>query len=506
VRRRARNPAPPAGFTLDPAPWIEVYLDRLPDDEELGFFHVTTRAAMVRQAGALRSRAQLLEQNIVGLGGGHRNVASGLVSFVYVRSRAEWLRTTMQVAARACRNEISAVGVAKAVIDWTGFPDQDPWSTAIEYLADLDEEREGYDEAPLLDPQIKDVLMAIGGESMVAAYERGEVAPWSRRGLFQAIDAFSAEIEQDFEEPQSKYGLLTSLELAIDSFLNPDHESLTECKPIAGFTGVFRHFRSIDPDDIAIVQVAVRDGARDDYVPEECELRFSPDDIALVSIDGLRRRDVAVVRAVLGRVFDERDVERRVARDARHAIELRRRGVDDMALELDRRVMPVCAADDDGAVHELGRVALGAKSVVQGRGDVVAGAPEASTGGLALGARGVGERLDAEHRKRGVRPAKGVLDESLDAVEARAFCGSDAVVAIDEHEPARHSPAAHDDHGGRHLAEGDSSRVVFGLSVIVDGGIVPEDVRRDTLETPRRPSVRFEEARSAFALLRWRPL
>lgn len=261
-------------FTPDPTAWIEVYLEDLPDPEDLSFYHVTTRASAVREAGELRSRAALAKDKVVGLGGGAQNQASGYVSFVYTRDRAEWLARAIGLAARAARNAIPAHEVARELRLWTDFPRGEPWSTALDDTYDRDEEAHADFEEAVADAF--DLVDERGGVL-------DDFAGW--------LDRWRPRIDRAFSTGRRKYELIQRFETVLEEFIDrwqhlyASEFAAVDCRPIVGFTAPYAAFAKIDPDDIAIVRAAVRIRAPVDYVPAECELRFRPEDVRVLSVE-----------------------------------------------------------------------------------------------------------------------------------------------------------------------------------------------------------------------------
>lgn len=284
------------GFSLDPYDWIEgtVAEDYYQPDDDAGFFHVTTRVESVRRTG-LRSRKQLRAENIVGLGGGFQNEAPDKISFVWDLSRSRWLADAMRVACLAAHNALSAADVIRAVFEWTDWPRDPIWSTAIDEA--VDEERVTRHGEPVvlwwLNKVFGHLLMAndLPGDMMELLEPDG-------------LDTWLARNEQALEEEkstgQSKYKLIQYLEHSMEvgrQNFTGDLEESQECMPIVGFTADHSVFVKTNPSEIAIVQAAVRAGAPMEIVINECEIRFRARDVELVSTDVERTGPVPVDQA-----------------------------------------------------------------------------------------------------------------------------------------------------------------------------------------------------------------
>jgi hypothetical protein len=286
---RLPNPANvPPGYTLDPAPWLEKYRgdDDGPGDVD-GLYHVTTRSTRVREAGALRSRGELRSAGIVGLGGGYKNEAPDAVSFVWQLERARWLAGAMRVAALAARDEISAVAVVRAVFAWADYPNGEPWGPWIDSLWE-DQLTEGELETalrPHAENLFGEIITGDLGLSLgYAAQDWGDL--YSTAGIADWLARNASTIEENHPSGRAKYRLLQQIELALTEWAERhvfDWNDLY-CVPLVGFTAEHARFKETLPSEIAIVQAAVRIGAREqDLVPRECELRFLPRDVVIVA-------------------------------------------------------------------------------------------------------------------------------------------------------------------------------------------------------------------------------
>jgi hypothetical protein len=54
------------------------------------------------------------------------------------------------------------------------------------------------------------------------------------------------------------------------------------CSTTVGFTEPAHRFERVRPEAVGLVQLAARKGAGSEQIPSECELRFRPEDLALV--------------------------------------------------------------------------------------------------------------------------------------------------------------------------------------------------------------------------------
>jgi len=56
------------------------------------------------------------------------------------------------------------------------------------------------------------------------------------------------------------------------------------CSTTVGFTEPASKFARVRPEAVGLVQLAARKGAESEQIPSECELRFRPEDLALVGV------------------------------------------------------------------------------------------------------------------------------------------------------------------------------------------------------------------------------
>lgn len=259
-----RNGVPiPDGYTLSPMPWIRGTVmdpEWVDFQDDLGLFHVTTRIVAVKESGALRSRKQLQETSdavIVGLGGGLHDEAPELVSVTTSLERAVWLRDAIEFAAETARGLHSRFEVAEAVLAWTGFDDA---ASEYDYTSD----------------DVADFAAIIGLDmSPDDAYETSVMSY-----LLDHRD------ELPFGTPRENYELIYEMEARYQILLPNWVVDEGTATPTVGFTAPWQSFRHTDPEEVSIVQLAVRLGAPEWMVSHEWELRFDPDDLLIVAVDG----------------------------------------------------------------------------------------------------------------------------------------------------------------------------------------------------------------------------
>ena len=264
----ARDPT----FSLDPYEWVAgTVLEDYCDEDDAGFFHVTTRGAKVFEEGRLRSRSDV---GVIGLGGGRIDPGKH-VSVVINYSRACWLYDAIKNLSRTCKRG-TAVDVVKLVLDWTGFPHNN-WSLAF----DDDPEEGATWPVDLLEFIYEIGMTNVGGEG---DYGRHDLT--TRKGWDALLAEEGAEVNKKWNTPGKRYKLAQFMEDRLEStFYHEDWWDGGICVPLVGFTAAPAEFLRIDPDDVTIVQVALREtvGLVED-IPRECELRLPPANIQIVAV------------------------------------------------------------------------------------------------------------------------------------------------------------------------------------------------------------------------------
>lgn len=270
-------------WTLDPWPWIEGSIfgegGRDPDQ---GLFHVTTRVDAVRASGGLKARREL--GGIVALGGGPKNEAPDLVSFVYDRSRALWLYGAIHATARAARDQIDAVELVKLMFEWTGFPDDSDWSSFIDNWIEMHAEVWGEEQA---ETEMWGMLVDVGASIGVPefALSSDSLVSFRQSDWLRLVDAHADAVRANLGSARAKYRAVQDFEQILSArFTSVDSvdSDLISCESVVGFTAPFDRFSKIDPDQVSVLQCEARIGANVDFEPSECELRFAPKDVRVV--------------------------------------------------------------------------------------------------------------------------------------------------------------------------------------------------------------------------------
>jgi len=279
-RRPRRNPIPDRdpNFLLDPYQWVYgTVLGDYCEEHEAGFFHVTTNRDRVFSEG-LRARS---ETGVVGLGGGANDPRGDRISFVINYPRALWLFASMRGLLVAAKDG-DAAAVLRLVLEWTGFPG-DVWS----FNWDEDEE-EGWDRQS---EDLAELCAELGIEPPDDIQSLAFGGPWE-----QMIAQQSGELNRKWSTPERRYALAQFVEDRLRStFSVDDWWDGGVCMPLVGFTATAKQYLKLKPDQFSIVQAAVRGGAPDDIVSQECEMRFKSSDVQVVAIDCQNQANVLPV-------------------------------------------------------------------------------------------------------------------------------------------------------------------------------------------------------------------
>lgn len=283
-KRRARAPAAgsparaapawrtiarvPTGFTVSPLPFVKGYVleQRVDPDSTgrpgpgFGLYHVTTNLPAVLTEGRLRSRRELRTagKQGAGLGGGFRDQAPDRVSVAVDLDQAERIHGAIRTMAEAVHGRI---GGAEAFERMKGHSDQalDAIDRAMDFLLDGDEGDESYQWAK----RVEDELVRAGQEARTATGPE----------LYEALRRYETTIVDTVAEWTSE-GWISDDELL--------------CGTTVGFTEPAHKFARVLPENVGLLHLAARRGADVDFVNEECELRFRPEDLAVTGVRGSR--------------------------------------------------------------------------------------------------------------------------------------------------------------------------------------------------------------------------
>lgn len=227
------------GYNRKPTSYLDN--DITPEIEDFSTFnlyHVTTNLTGVRQAGRLKSRREL---GIVGLGGGPDNEAPNLISTTYDYNRAYKIYEQIKFVAEMVRGQVRA-------------------SIAF-HAATRDAYREFGEEPDMVDNVVREFIPPIAFKKY--------------------MDGDETMLDKYIKTPEKVYEFFQDLEKAISEDESQSDYTSGE-STIIGFTGTFEQMRQIDPNQVAIIQVVAKKGAKSQQITFEKELRFKPEDLKII--------------------------------------------------------------------------------------------------------------------------------------------------------------------------------------------------------------------------------
>lgn len=259
----------PAGYSASPLRLVRgTILEEVVDphgtgraDEDAGLYHVTTNLPAILAEGRLRSRRELRLANRqgAGLGGGVRDQAPDLVSVGLRLDGALRLLRGMRLMALAVHGRVAPqVALAEFkvinknvihILDGVQGVDPDE-EDAEEFNRMVDDYERGNQQNE------RDVLNSANGEH-------------PGLDLYDALKRYEAHLASTMYEWIDRGWIWAEA---------------TTCNSTIGFTERSTKFLRVDPDAIGLLQLAARAGAPVDMIPEECELRLRPEDLAIVGL------------------------------------------------------------------------------------------------------------------------------------------------------------------------------------------------------------------------------
>jgi len=263
-RFRKISPAP-TGFVTSPLSFVRGTTLKLAVDPEetgkaqpgTGFYHVTTNLPAVLAEGRLRSRRELRAagRQGAGLGGGLRDDAPDRVSVGLTLDGALRVLRATRMMAEAVHGQIDARAAFAAMQDLSGSA-LDLLDRAIEWMVDgvLDEDEPTFHAAR----SYEDELNQLAEDAL-----RARPGP----DLYDALRRYETHIENTLSEWTG------------EGWVELDEQT---CSSTVGFTEPASKFARVRPEAVGLVQLAARKGAGSEQIPGECELRFRPEDLALV--------------------------------------------------------------------------------------------------------------------------------------------------------------------------------------------------------------------------------
>jgi len=237
----------PVGYHSDPTKLIDPDMVD-PGYEYEGLYHVTTARDKVYDEG-LKPRA---ETGRLGLGPGGSITDDGTrVSLTYNYAHAEELANGLHLAARVAQGKATV----KEVVDWT-----------------LDRLEIG---GALMEPPTN--VQHVLNEAL--PIPRDDAGSWD----WEILDDVIYELD-DILNDKEKYELLQDLDDVI-SVLISDISSISGLEapylPV-GLTAPYEAMAELDPNQIEILSIAVRDGAEVEHIPIEFEFRVKPEDLVVI--------------------------------------------------------------------------------------------------------------------------------------------------------------------------------------------------------------------------------
>jgi hypothetical protein len=252
----------PTGFVTSPLSFVRgTTLELAVDPEETGkaqpgtgFYHVTTNLPAVLAEGRLRSRRELRAagRQGAGLGGGFRDEAPDRVSVGLTLDGALRVLRATRMMAEAVHGQIGAEEAFRIL------KRESEGTLSLVY----DEIDARSDDEPD-DPEAGDNWSSWADGELKDAEANVKHTP-SGPALYEALRTWENRLAD------------------ISSQINwiDDHP----CSYTVGFTEPASKFARVRPEAVGLVQLAARKGAGSEQISVECELRFRPEDLALVGV------------------------------------------------------------------------------------------------------------------------------------------------------------------------------------------------------------------------------
>lgn len=231
-------------------------------DEDIALYHVTTARDAVLSS-RIKSRAQLRAQvgdqaRSFGLGGGEEQ--ADMVSVGVTLNGARRVAAALRHSILAAQGKLSAADAAVAVLGWTGFP------RSVRTDEPSMRDHDGY-------YRILQILSPQTAEEMTP----DEVSTLHRQGAWQ-WRTYAREAPD--MAPCDVFDLISALEEEI--FVLGRVHGYEGCIPAVRVLEPCEKIAKMNADQVAILAMAARVGARPTEVPSECELRFRPEDLVVL--------------------------------------------------------------------------------------------------------------------------------------------------------------------------------------------------------------------------------
>lgn len=279
---RFRRVPVPAGFTISPFSFVRGYvLQEVVDPDErgraepgTGFFHVTTNLPAVladrdrdHPLGRLRSRRELraMGRHGAGLGGGGADVMADRVSVGLTLASAQRVLRGMQLMARAVHGQIEPDAAMEEMLDLTEGT-RHILESAMDWMGDdEDEESETVVAARDFERELKSDEI-----SARRAYARAKsLGANPGHVLYESLAGYEETLVNTLGEWIS------------NSWISDDEMT---CQAPVGFTEPAERFARVHAENLGLLQLAGRKGAAPEFVNNECELRFRPEDLRVVGV------------------------------------------------------------------------------------------------------------------------------------------------------------------------------------------------------------------------------
>ena len=204
--------------------------------EKWNLYHVTTNLSAVKTSGRLKSCAEL--GGSVGLG---CREGRNKVSTTHDFNRAMEIYNQLKLISELTRGLVPA----HTAWDVTTGGLQDPWDFQ----------------------EVRGVLKSYLPKKVYSAISDGQLPE-------ETMDRY-------INTPELVYDFWQSLESAV-SGAESEMERDTNEFSVIGFIGDFNSMKKINPKEIAIIQLVVRKDAQSEQIPQEKEIRFSPEDLRII--------------------------------------------------------------------------------------------------------------------------------------------------------------------------------------------------------------------------------
>lgn len=166
-------------------------------------------------------------------------------------------------------DQISYAELLLDFLGWTGFPQSPTWQRTF---SSLSEER------------LQRLFRRVAEALAIPAHWYEQPEDLMRRQTW--VDLISEASDSFSETPRSMYANIQDAENQLQSVgIRSADPSVPDevCEPIVMFMAKFNDFARIDPEEVQVFQLAARKTASPTKIARECELRFFPEDLRIVS-------------------------------------------------------------------------------------------------------------------------------------------------------------------------------------------------------------------------------